>query len=141
MNDVPAAGNVRGWPIASMPYRYYSRRSGLAERNAGGAQQGAIRGDNPAGWHSRVSIITIRNLDDPLKRRLWLRAAERGRSMEEEARDILRSALAEESRAGNLAEAIRSRFAPLGGVDLPDPPREPMPRRRFMSSSDGGGLR
>ncbi len=73
-----------------------------------------------------MASITIRNLDDPLKRRLRLRAATHGRSMEEEARDILRSALAAEPRARNLAEAIRSRFEPLGGIDLPHLPREPM---------------
>ncbi|MDE2751091.1 MAG: hypothetical protein OXI83_00810 [Gemmatimonadota bacterium] len=37
-----------------------------------------------------MASITIRNLDDGLKRRLRVRAAENGRSMEEEARDILR---------------------------------------------------
>ena len=37
-----------------------------------------------------MASITIRNLDDDVKRRLRVRAAEHGRSMEEEARDILR---------------------------------------------------
>jgi antitoxin FitA len=47
--------------------------------------------------------------------------------MEEEARNILRAALAEDSRTPhNLAEAIRRRFHPLGGVVLRLPPREPM---------------
>ena len=40
-----------------------------------------------------MASITIRNLDDTLKRRLRIRAAEHGRSMEEEAREILRSAV------------------------------------------------
>lgn len=70
-----------------------------------------------------MASIRIRDLDDALTRRLKLRAAAHGRSMEEEAREILRSALGE-VRTGNLAEAIRSRFEPLGGVDLPDLPRE-----------------
>ncbi|MDB5481983.1 MAG: hypothetical protein JWO83_3036 [Caulobacteraceae bacterium] len=74
-----------------------------------------------------MASITIRNLDDSLKTRLRVRAAVHGRSMEEEARDILRSSLAREPTApGNLAAAIRARFAPLGGVELPLPPREPM---------------
>ena len=48
--------------------------------------------------------------------------------MEQEARDILRAALDQESPAGkNLATAIRARFEPLGGVELDLPPREPMP--------------
>ena len=40
-----------------------------------------------------MASITVRNLDDGLKRRLRIRAAENGRSMEQEARDILRAAL------------------------------------------------
>lgn len=74
-----------------------------------------------------MASITIRNLDDALKTKLRIRAARLGRSMEEEVREILRSSLADEGRRpANLAEAIRNRFAPLGGVDLPLPPREPM---------------
>jgi plasmid stability protein len=72
-----------------------------------------------------MASITIRKLDDALKARLRLHAARQGRSMEEAARDILRTALAETShRSGNLAEAIRRRFAPLGGAELDVPPRE-----------------
>jgi antitoxin FitA len=74
-----------------------------------------------------VASITIRNLDDPLKGRLRIRAAMHGRSMEDEARDILRTALNQEAVPPvNLAAAIRARFAPLGGVELPDVLREPM---------------
>jgi plasmid stability protein len=40
-----------------------------------------------------VASITIRNLDDALKSRLRIQAAVHGRSMEDEARDILRSSL------------------------------------------------
>ena len=39
-----------------------------------------------------MASITIRNLDDDIKQRLRVRAAEHGRSMEEEAREILREA-------------------------------------------------
>jgi plasmid stability protein len=64
--------------------------------------------------------ITIHNLDDSLKSRLRIQAAAHGRSMEDEARDILRSALSRgPGRPRNLATAIRARFAPLGGVELP----------------------
>ena len=74
-----------------------------------------------------MSSITIRNLDDGLKRRLRVRAAERNHSMEEEARDILRCALAEEPQAArNLADAIRELIEPLGGVELELPPRGPL---------------
>lgn len=74
-----------------------------------------------------MASITIRNLDDRTKARLRQRAARHGRSMEAEARTLLRAALAEDERKGeNLVDAIRALFAPLGGVDLPLPPREPM---------------
>jgi len=59
-----------------------------------------------------MASITIRQLDEQLKARLRVRAAEHGRSMEDEARDILRSALSTEpQRTGNLADALRRRFA------------------------------
>ena len=91
-----------------------------------------------------MASITIRRLDDRLKRRLRVRAAENGRSMEEEARVILRVALDREPAAPvtNLGTAIHDLFRPFGGVELDIPPREPMrepPRfdsalRRWWSS-------
>ena len=72
-----------------------------------------------------VASITIRNLDDDVKTRLRVRAAGSGRSMEEEARLILRDAVGRKAPAPNLAASIRARIAPLGGVDLELPPREP----------------
>ncbi len=73
-----------------------------------------------------MTSITIRNLDGRTMSKLRIRAAHHTRSMEEEARNILRAALAEEASIPvNLAEAIRRRFEPLGGVELDLPPREP----------------
>ena len=72
-----------------------------------------------------MANITIRNLDDDVKTRLRMRAAENGRSMEEEARRILREAVRRKPSVQNLARSIRSRFAPLGGVELELPPRGP----------------
>ncbi len=72
-----------------------------------------------------MAVMTIRNIDDAIKKRLRVRAAVNGRSMEDEARDILRSALStDDPRPRNLGQAIHERFGPLGGVDLPDAPRE-----------------
>lgn len=74
-----------------------------------------------------MASMTIRNLEEALKARLRVRAARHGKSMEDEARDILRAALAtEKARPKNLARSIRARIAPLGGVDLPETPREPI---------------
>jgi antitoxin FitA len=74
-----------------------------------------------------MASITIRNLDEDTKARLRVRAAHANRSMEEEARQILRAALRQRIKEPvNLADAIRRRFQPLGGVDLQLPEREPM---------------
>ncbi len=74
-----------------------------------------------------MSSITIRNLEESIKKRLRVRATQHGRSMEDEARHILRAALGEKARhSTNLFEAIRRRIAPLGGMDLDIPRRGPM---------------
>jgi antitoxin FitA len=73
-----------------------------------------------------MASITIRNLDDGLKHRLRVQAAEHGRSMEEEAREILRLAVSEIRPPLNLAARIRARVAKSGGVTLDIPPREAM---------------
>ena len=72
-----------------------------------------------------MASITIRNLDDNVKLKLRLRAALHNRSMEDEARDILKIAVAEDRMLReNLADSIRRRIEPLGGVELSLPPRE-----------------
>ncbi len=74
-----------------------------------------------------MASITIRNLDDDVKTRLRVRAAEHSRSMEEEVRIILREAVSK-GRDGprDLAKFARECFAPLGGVELELPLRGPM---------------
>mgnify|MGYP003945657971 CR=1 FL=1 len=75
-----------------------------------------------------MATMTIRNLDDDLKARLRVRAARHGRSMEEEARSILRAALAqrvEDDSGASLYAAIRARVESFGGIDLDWPPCEP----------------
>ncbi len=74
-----------------------------------------------------MASLVIRKMDDRTKSRLRVQAAHHGRSMEEEAREILRSTLAEgETKRENLAQAVRRRFSALGGVDLELPKRLPM---------------
>ena len=74
-----------------------------------------------------MAVLTIRNLDEPTKSRLRVRAASRGRSMEEEARQILRAALSEPTAPSlDLAERVRRRFAKLGDIELPVAAREPV---------------
>ncbi|MFM7658997.1 MAG: FitA-like ribbon-helix-helix domain-containing protein [Burkholderiaceae bacterium] len=73
-----------------------------------------------------MASITIRNLDDNIKQRLRVRAAEHGRSMEEEARDILWRVVSDAAAPRDLAAAIRARIAPTARADLELPAREPM---------------
>ena len=74
-----------------------------------------------------MASITIRRLDDEVKTRLRIRAAENGRSMEEEARTILREAVELEATSKKgLGVALQELFRPFGGVELDIPPREPM---------------
>lgn len=82
-------------------------------------------------YHWTMASITIRKLDDSAKARLRVRAAEKGRSMEEEAREILETAVKAPVAPGmprNLYESIRRRLdeAGIDGVELEIPPRQPM---------------
>ena len=77
-----------------------------------------------------MATITIRNLDDDVKARLRVRAAQHGRSMEEEARSILRAALVTKSKPAATGAAlvadIRALVEPFGGIELGLPPRTSM---------------
>ena len=67
--------------------------------------------------------LVVRNLEDDVKTRLRRRAARRGRSMEEEVRDILRDAVKNEeaSLIGGLGTAIAARFRGAGlESDIPE---------------------
>jgi antitoxin FitA len=73
-----------------------------------------------------MATITIRNLDEKVKRQLQVRAALNGRSMEAEAREMLTGLVKKRSTAPRegLGTAIHKRFAALGGVELQIPPRQ-----------------
>ena len=74
-----------------------------------------------------MASLTIRRLDENLKTRLRVRAARHGRSMEAEAREILRVGLATApEQRENLAQAIRRHINPIGGIKLKLPKREPV---------------
>jgi len=83
-----------------------------------------------------MATLTIRNIDPEVQKRVRVRAAENGRSMEAELRQIIKDAVSVNTakiEEVNLAEAIRQRFAQYGGVELEIPPREPagQPRVKF----------
>ena len=67
-----------------------------------------------------MAAIMVRNLDEDVKRRLRMRAARHGRSMEAEVRAILEETVREQD---NFAEALMETFGGLGGVDLEVPSR------------------
>ena len=75
-----------------------------------------------------MGTLTIRNLDDTLIHHLRVRAAGHDRSMEAEARAILRAAIAQGDRhaSGPLGRVLHERFGDAAGADLDIPPREPM---------------
>ena len=63
-----------------------------------------------------MASITIRNLDDNIKAKLRIQAAQHGLSMEQEAREILRTSLDKPANSeGTFLQRIRARFA---GYDL-----------------------
>lgn len=88
-----------------------------------------------------MATITIRNLDETVKRRLQVRAALNGRSMEAEAREMLSEFVEIGVVPGTLEEdlgsAIHKRFAALGGVEPEIPPRR-MIHRQTGKKSHGG---
>jgi antitoxin FitA len=73
-----------------------------------------------------MASITIRNLEQTFKERLRVRAARHGRSMEEEARVILKTSLAPKRKRQTMADAFRAWFGPKHGVNIELPERPPM---------------
>lgn len=71
-----------------------------------------------------MATLTIRDLDDEVKARLRVRAAEHGRSMEAEARELLAAALVGPRMPQRLGSFIHQQFADLGGLELSIPSRE-----------------
>jgi plasmid stability protein len=77
-----------------------------------------------------MASITIRNLDDEVKKRLRKQAAENGRSLEAEAREILSRnthgrAVPTPKTGYDLIRGIREVVEKYGGVELEIPPRTP----------------
>ena len=67
----------------------------------------------------RVGTLMIRDLDDGVKARLRMQAAEHGRSMEAEARVLLAAALTARRPSRGLGSYIRDQFAGSGGMAVP----------------------
>jgi plasmid stability protein len=74
-----------------------------------------------------MATLTIRNIDDKVKRKLQVRAALKGHSMEAEVRELLTTAVnggPKPDAAIDLGTAIRQRFAALGEIELEIPVRD-----------------
>ena len=87
-----------------------------------------------------MATLTIRNLDERIKAQLRIQAARHGRSMEEEARTILRSDIeARQPIAGRkgLGSRIHEHFAQLGGVELELPDRASLPTPAQFDGESG----
>jgi len=74
-----------------------------------------------------VASLLIRNVDDALRAQLKVRAACNQRSLEEEVRETLRTAIARDASQPRpretLADIFVRAFGPERGVDLALPPR------------------
>ena len=74
-----------------------------------------------------MATLVIRNVEDAVHLRLKELAASHGRSMEEEVRLILQQSVATTplQMSQGFGQAVRALFEPLGGLDLPESPRDP----------------
>lgn len=79
-----------------------------------------------------MATLTIRKIDDGIKKKLRLRAAMHDRSMEEEARTILSTALGNEDPKEGLGNRIHDLFRESGGIELELPDRTEQPRAAVM---------
>ena len=72
-----------------------------------------------------MASVLIRNVDETLHARLKARAAAHHRSLEEEARELLRAAVARQGAPAreNLVTLARRLFGSEHGADLDIPPR------------------
>lgn len=73
-----------------------------------------------------MATLTIRQLDDRTHARLRTRAAQHGRSVEAEVRDILDAAV--DTPGENFLMALHATMSEAGGLDLVVPERTDLPR-------------
>jgi antitoxin FitA len=70
-----------------------------------------------------MATLTIRKLDPAVKERLRVRAAQRGHSMEEEARRVLSESCGPAARPESLADIALRLFGEEHGIELEPPAR------------------
>ncbi len=80
-----------------------------------------------------MAAVSVRDLDETVRERLRVRAAQHGRSMEAEIRAILTDAVTPPTDPRGLAQALLARFGELGGAELELPPRDQAARSADLS--------
>jgi len=81
-----------------------------------------------------MASLVVRNIDESVKTRLRARAAEHGRSMEDEVRHILKDTV-DRDPPQNLADLALEIFGPKHGIELePLPPLDTREPPRFDSA-------
>lgn len=80
-----------------------------------------------------VAAVSVRDLDESVRERLRIRAAQHGRSMEAEIRAILTDAVNRPADSVGLAQTLLTRFGDLGGAELEAPSRTEVPRAADLS--------
>lgn len=84
-----------------------------------------------------MANLTIHNIDESVTTRLQLRATQHGRSLEDEARQILQQAvLPQLAEPEGLGSRIHHRFSALGGIELDLPNRKPSRQPPEVLESD-----
>ena len=84
-----------------------------------------------------MASLTIRQLDDDIKSKLRMLAAQNGRSMEAEARAILAAVFADKTDSGEgIASKIQRIVSQYGAIDLQQPERSSKPSHRKLDFSD-----
>lgn len=80
-----------------------------------------------------MAAVSVRDLDESVRERLRVRAAQSGRSMEAEIRAILTSAVTPPAESIGLAQALLARFADVGDVGFDLPARVEAPRAAALT--------
>jgi plasmid stability protein len=86
-----------------------------------------------------MASLLIRNVDEALREQLKARARRHRRSLEEEARELLRAAMARDATGGETLTDIAQRlFGADQGIDLVLPSRRDEQERPSLFGGDGG---
>lgn len=84
-----------------------------------------------------MASLTIRQLDEDIKSKLRMLAAQNGRSMEAEARAILAAVFVKQTDSNEgIASKIQRIISRHGAIDLQQPERSSKPSHRKLDFSD-----